>query len=292
MNSDQLDALTAVIDSGSFEGAARALHITPSAVSQRIKALERAHGRVLVVRSTPCRATPEGQVFLRLARQVRELEADAHAQLDPERTGRRPLPLVVNADSLATWFRPALVEIATWTDVELRLFVTIEELATRYLRTGEAVGAVTSVPTPVPGCVVEPLGILRYVAVATPWLAEPYLHRGRPDWRSMPMVRFSSDDDLQHRLLRRHGIGDVEVVHRIPEAETFADAVRAGLGWGLLAEPQLRDGLETGDLVLLDPEPVDVHLVWQSWRLGSETTIRLGEAVKRAAARGLRPPPA
>ena len=43
-----LQALAAVIREGSFERAARKLHITPSAVSQRIKQLEERAGQVLV----------------------------------------------------------------------------------------------------------------------------------------------------------------------------------------------------------------------------------------------------
>ena len=45
---DQLRTLVAVLDTGSFEATARAMNITPSAVSQRIKALEHQAGRVLV----------------------------------------------------------------------------------------------------------------------------------------------------------------------------------------------------------------------------------------------------
>ncbi|MGO1167662.1 MAG: LysR family transcriptional regulator, partial [Janibacter sp.] len=48
MHLDQLRALLAVVDHGTFEAAARSLHVTPSAVSQRIKGLERDTGRVLV----------------------------------------------------------------------------------------------------------------------------------------------------------------------------------------------------------------------------------------------------
>jgi LysR family transcriptional regulator, chromosome initiation inhibitor len=45
-----------VIELGSFDAAAR-LHVTPSAVSQQIKALEQLVGQVLVVREKPCTAT-------------------------------------------------------------------------------------------------------------------------------------------------------------------------------------------------------------------------------------------
>ena len=43
--------LATVLDEGSLDAAARRLHVTPSAVSQRIKALEEHVGRVLLVRA-------------------------------------------------------------------------------------------------------------------------------------------------------------------------------------------------------------------------------------------------
>ena len=52
-----LFALAAVVKEGSFERAARALHVTPSAVSQRIRLLEERLGCALVVRGQPCQAT-------------------------------------------------------------------------------------------------------------------------------------------------------------------------------------------------------------------------------------------
>ena len=64
---DQLSALAAVVHEGSFDAAAQRLHVTPSAVSQRIKALEQQVGRVLVLRTRPCRPTDDGEVLVRLA---------------------------------------------------------------------------------------------------------------------------------------------------------------------------------------------------------------------------------
>ncbi len=56
----QLAALVAVVDHGTFEAAARALHVTPSAVSQRVRALESAVGQVLVRRAAPARGPRRG----------------------------------------------------------------------------------------------------------------------------------------------------------------------------------------------------------------------------------------
>ena len=77
LNPGQLDALVAIADHGSFDAAARQLHITPSAVSQRIRALEAAAGQVLISRGTPCRPTPHGEWLVRLGRQTRLLYAEA-----------------------------------------------------------------------------------------------------------------------------------------------------------------------------------------------------------------------
>ena len=119
----QLAALVAVVDRGTFEAAARELHVTASAVSQRIRALESAVGQVLVRRASPCTATPAGATLVRLGRAQALLQAEARTALEPDEGRRTELGLAVNADSLATWFRDVLAEAATWDDTVLRLEV-------------------------------------------------------------------------------------------------------------------------------------------------------------------------
>src|SRR5882757_1366569 len=97
IDSAQLDTFAAVIDEGSFEAAARRLRITPSAVSQRIKALESRLGHVLIQRTKPTRSTEAGEALLRLARQVDLLEVEAIASVKGKLEGLR-LPIAVNAD--------------------------------------------------------------------------------------------------------------------------------------------------------------------------------------------------
>ena len=98
---DQLRALAAAVEHGSLDAAAGVLHVTPSAVSQRLRALEATTGQVVLVRSRPVRPTPAGEALVRAARQVDLLLADTARELSPD--GARPvLPVAVNADSLAT----------------------------------------------------------------------------------------------------------------------------------------------------------------------------------------------
>ncbi|MET0811741.1 MAG: LysR family transcriptional regulator, partial [Microbacterium sp.] len=81
------ETLAAVVDEGTLDAAARRLHVTPSAVSQRIRALEELLGRVVLVRSKPARPTEAGAAVVRLARQVALLEHDTLGELGADDDG-------------------------------------------------------------------------------------------------------------------------------------------------------------------------------------------------------------
>jgi LysR family transcriptional regulator, chromosome initiation inhibitor len=285
----QLAALAAVVEHGTFETAARHLHVTPSAVSQRIRALETAAGQVLVRRTTPCRPTDAGRTLIRLARQTQLLYDEAAQALSPGESRAVSLPIAVNADSLATWFREVLGVAADWAGVALRLRVEDQAWSADLLRNGDALAAVTSDPTPVQGCSAEPLGVLRYVPAAAPAFLERW-GRGRSvDWARMPVVVFNDKDDLQLQVLRERGAALPPTVHHVPTSADFHEAVRRGLGWAVIPEPQLLPDLEDGWLVRLPGrDHVDVPLHWQRWRLDSPALGRLTEAVRHAARTHLR----
>jgi LysR family transcriptional regulator (chromosome initiation inhibitor) len=277
----QLDTLLAIAEEGSFEAAAQRLHLTPSAVSQRVRALERSAGRVLVRRSSPTAVTAAGEPLMRLARQLRVLTAEAVGELGEEAVV--DLAIAVNADSLATWFRPVLATAAELPMTSLRLFVEDESLSHDLLRRGEVLAAVTSEPQSVQGCSVEPLGTLRYVPAAAPALVERH-RRGRSfRWATAPMVVFNEKDRLQDDALAAHGGGRPPVVHRVPSTEDFLRAVHAGLGWGMVPEPQFTAAASGALVRLPGSSPVGVTLHWQRWRLESGALEALTAAVRRAA---------
>ena len=275
----QLAALVAIAEQGTFEAAARHLHITASAVSQRIRALESEVGQVVVQRTTPCRPTEAGEVLLRLARQTRLLHDEVQDALAHGHLGTIDLPVAVSADSLATWFRAVLADVAGWDDVALRLHVEDQAFSADLLRSGAVLAAVTSDPVAVQGCSVEPLGALRYVPAAAPAVTERWRRGRAPDWAAMPMVVFNEKDALQHEVLVARGVAEPPVVHRVPTSADFLEAVRLGLGWGMIPLPQL-----DGTLVPLGSRlHVDVSLHWQRWRLASPTLDRITDVVRRAA---------
>ncbi|MEU8541262.1 LysR family transcriptional regulator ArgP [Streptomyces sp. NPDC048717] len=293
---DQVRTLLAVVDEGSFDAAAAALHVTPSAVSQRIKALEQRTGRVLLMRTKPVRATESGEVVLRFARQLARLERDALAELGlAAERGPARIPVAVNADSLATWFLPALTRVPEERPVCFELYREDESHTTALLREGRVMAAVTSSPDPVAGCTVRMLGLARYLAVATPKFAARYLTGSlAEDLSEAPTVVFDRRDELQDTFVRsltrgRSGAGRIR--HMVPASDAFRDAVAAGLGWGLVPEPQAAPLLRTGRLVeLAAGRPLDVPLFWQQWKLDSPALSAVAEAVAAVAAEALLPP--
>jgi LysR family transcriptional regulator (chromosome initiation inhibitor) len=289
MNFEHLKALTAVVDEGTFEAAADALQITPSAVSQRIKALEASVGQVLVRRRVPCTATDAGMLLLRMARQVQVLEAEASNALGSGRSSRTHLPLAVNADSLATWFVPVLAEAAEWDDTTIDLHVEDQGYSSQLLREGEVMGAVTSDPVPVSGCRVELLGHMRYIPVAAAGLQGRFTTPEGLDWAAMPVLKFNAKDTLQRQLLDAKGIQQPPPTHTVPSSEGFLAAARAGLGWGMIPELQLTGEIADGSLVRLEDSHEDVALYWQSWTLDSEGLNRLTTTVRQASSKLLVP---
>lgn len=281
MNPLHLESLLAIVDEGSFEAAAHSLGVTPSAVSQRIKALEKDTGRVLVRRTSPATATDAGEILVQAARRMRLLQAETDARLQG-RLGRVPLSVAVNADSLATWFTPVFADVATFGEATLRLRIEDETRTLSLLRRGDVLGAVTRESRPVSGCETVGLGRVRYRAVATPELAERY---PGPDWFRMPTLRWGPSDELQARDLEERLAGNQQRprMSDIPSTEALVSATLVGMGWGLMSELQADPFLRRGDLVPLDDRVVSVALYWQRWRLESELLERLTDSVLAAA---------
>ena len=148
-------------------------------------------------------------------------------------------------------------------------------------------GAVTTERTPVPGCRVQSLGVMRYVPVAGPACVERYLAEGftAEVAATALSLAWNRDDALQDELVRkafRRHIARPQ--HFVPTAEGFAAAVRAGLGWGMfpdsLAAPHLRDG----SFVRVSDVHLDIPLYSQCWKLDSPLVKTVTDSVGIAAA--------
>jgi LysR family transcriptional regulator, chromosome initiation inhibitor len=284
VDGQQLAALAAVVEHGSFDAAAAWLHVTPSAISQRIKALEQRVGQVVVVREKPCVATAAGVPLLRLAAQTALLEAEALAEMGGGDGASPRIALAVNADSMATWFSGVFDALDS---VLFDIRIEDQDHSARLLREGVVMGAVTTERTPVSGCRVRPLGVMRYVPVASPSYVERHLSDGFTAHAvaTAPSLAWNRDDALQDMLVRKVFRRDIaRREHFVPTAEGFGSAVRTGRGWGMFPETLAAPALAEGSFVRVADAHLDVPLFWQCWKLDSPLVDAITGAVRSAAA--------
>lgn len=282
----QLAALAAVHRRGSFDLAAAELHVTPSAVSQRIKALEEATGTLLIRRGQPCIATETGLRLIRHHDEIALLERTLAADLPGLAPGPASLRIAVNADSLATWVIPAL---AATSGFLFDLVIDDQDVSQDWLRRGDVVAAITSHPGPLQGCNTVPLGSLRYRATASPAFIARWFPEGvtAEALLAAPTLTFSDQDQLQHRWASHHLKPQRRALptHRMASSQAFVDACLAGLGWSINPEPLVRPHLASGALVELIPDTaLDVALYWQFTRLAAPALAPVTAALRRSAA--------
>ena len=285
-----LSALAAVIREGSFERAALALHVTPSAVSQRIRLLEERVGCALVVRAQPCRATSTGRRLCQHVDRVRLLEQELQGALPalaPEGITRVALPVAVNADSLATWFAPVIAAFAADAPVLVEVAVDDQDHTTEWLRSGAVLAAVTGSARPATGCNSRALGAMRYLAAASPAFVARHFADGvgAGSLAQAPSLVFNTKDELQSRWVRRLCHRHVDLPrHTLPSPQAFVTAAMAGMGWGLQPQALIRSQLADGSLVELVPgTPLDVPLYWQTARAASALLDGLSRRIVAAA---------
>lgn len=291
LDPNHLSALSAILRHGSFEAAASELSVTPSAISQRIKALEDRVGAALILRGTPCTATPAG---LRIAQHAEDIGL-LEAQLARELTLDREAPLTrvriaVPADVLATWFIHAMAQVD---GLLFDLVLDDQDHSADWLRRGEVSAAVTIGGQPVAGCDAFALGSFRYLATASPAFMQKWFSNS-VDTVSLgraPCLTFNRKDGLQKAwIAQEFGRRISPPSHFLASSHGFVDAAIAGLGWGMNPENLAKSALEDGRLTVLKPDaPFDVPLTWQVGRILAPALQPLTQAVKRSASRTLRP---
>lgn len=287
-----LAVLDAVVSQGSFEKAAMALGISQSAVSQRIKALEDAAGRLLIVRGQPAVPTGLGQRLVSHHRNVKLMEAALDIDLGNQ-VSMPEIALAVDAASLATWFPLSLQPLLSPPRCQLHVQQADTGMALHLVREGSVFGCVAAGPAEAQanGPQVTPLGRMRYVCVATRafaghWFGDGFLIEAA---RLAPAV--VSDRDMMSGFL--HEVLDLRGAyphHTLPMSAAVTECVFGGLAYGLLPWQQVSAALNDERLVDLAPGHfVDVPLNWHAWNLDTPFTRALSEQIVATAKRHLLP---
>jgi len=291
----QLQALAAVLEEKNFDKAAEKLHISQSAVSQRLKQLEEMIGQTLIIRTTPVQATDTGQLLLKHYHQVSLLQAEMQEQISQQQTdGFTKISIGLNADSLATWFLEAIQPLLEQEQLLIDLKLDDQEQTHELLKSGQVIGCISSNPKPMQGCNCIPLGSMPYRCLANQAYLEKYFPNGvnAQGFKNAPVAEFSNKDELQNRYLARYfKIKPNEYPkHRIPSTEAFFEVVERGLACGMIPDQQSRTLLNQGKVIDLTPgKYLSVPLYWHVWSLKSELYRKLTDALCKTAAISLNP---
>ncbi len=291
MDPHHLNALAAILRHGSFDAAASELSVTPSAISQRIKALEDRIGTSLINRGSPCTATPAGLRIAKHAEDIGLLESQLARDLTLKSgPGPARVRIALPADVLAAWFIDVMTQVP---DLLFDLVIDDQEHSADWLRRGEVSAAITVGGQSVTGCDTHTLGAMRYLATASPGFVSRWFADG-VDAKSLacaPCLVFNRKDGLQRAWMSaRTGTRLSPPSHFLPSSYGFVDAAIAGLGWGMNPEILVRDALREGRLCeVVAHTPLDVTLNWQVGRALAPALSQLTKAVKTVSTLALFP---
>ncbi|MEY8099250.1 LysR family transcriptional regulator ArgP [Falsihalocynthiibacter sp. S25ZX9] len=288
---DSLLALDAVVREGGFDAAAKALEVTQSAVSQRIKQLEDRVGTVLIVRGRPCVPTEIGLQLCQHFEQVTLLQhelADRMSNLiDRSGVNAATVRIAVNNDSLATWFPYVMKRAVNDLNVQIEITPDDQEHTEKSLKSGDALAVITDVEKPVQGCRRISLGAMEYIAVASAEFYDANFKKGvtLDTIENTACLAFNRKDTIQDQWMKQcFGRSVKTLTHMVPSYEGYVACCLNGTGWGLVPGIAGLPYLESGELIeLVSNERIQISLHWQSSTQSSEILRRLGEIVKEEA---------
>lgn len=280
-----LEALDAVIRQRSFERAAEHLYISQSAISQRIKQLEKWMSQPVLIREQPPRATLAGQKMLSLYRQVRLLEHEhLPDMMYAESAKLLKVSIATNADSLATWLLPSLAEVMKSHQIELSFTISSEGRTIEKLRSGEVAGAISLESQSIVGCSAQYLGEMEYLCVASPDFYQRYFANGvdAHTLLTAPAISYDQYDELHKQFLFEYFQQEQYCVinHTVPNSEAFVKLALLGVGYCLLPRIQIEGELQQGALVDIAPGcSLRQHLYWHHWELENQVLQAITGAV-------------
>jgi DNA-binding transcriptional LysR family regulator len=282
----QLEALLAVVEVGTFSGAAARLSVTQSALTRRIQSLEVEFGRALLVRTRPrAELTAIGQEVVAGARRIAS-EADLLRALarDAEAPGG-PLRAAATAIGLTYLYWHTCEQfLRSHPTVDL-VFQEVEAPAdaARLVKVGAADVAFTALPLPrdVRGLQVVVLGTVETVIVASPRHSIAQARSvSRTQLRQVPMLVPRRRGDAAHfvnqSLFQRLG-GRPVIVLETGDSEYIKRLVRLGRGVTALPWPAVEHDVRAGELALVEalraPLVQDFGLVAPTGRMGGTARI-------------------
>ncbi|MFC3998624.1 LysR family transcriptional regulator [Nocardiopsis sediminis] len=289
---DRMRVLHAIAVNGSLSGAAAALQVTNSAVSQQLSKLEREVGQALVQRNgRGVRLTEAAELLVEhtghILSLVHQAEADLEAHRDAVLGQLRLSAIATAARDLAP---PALVALReAHPGLRVKLIEQEPDESVTAVARGDSDMAI--VVDWIEGVIPMPKGMQRAplmedtADIALP-VNHPLAHRGIIDLDDVakePWISWiggSICDNWLHGMLRARGV-EPDIAHAAGEHQTKLAMIAAGLGVAVM--PRLGRGPVPDGVRLVRVQPALVRQVYVIWRADAARRPAI-----RAAVRALR----
>ena len=270
-----LESIAMVVQEGGFEKAATLMNLTQSAVSQRVRLLEERAGKILLSRTSPPQPTDAGQKLIKHYLQVRLLEDSLEEGIsDSDDSTPVRLSLGINADSLSSWFLPAIGDLLGEGKILIDMHVDDQEQTHKLLRGGVVVGCISDLASPMQGCKVDFLGAMKYRLLARPEFISKWFPEGLTvsAAENAPAVMFTRKDMLHYKILQRV-LGEVikvKAIHYVPSNDQFMKMISSGYAYGMVPDWQSKTLRSKGEVVEVHERAHDsVKHYWHCWNIDS-----------------------
>lgn len=254
MNLRQLEILRAVVDTGSFTGAGRRLHVSQSAVSRQIQLLEEELEHSLFLRiGRQTRITPTGEALLQLSHRVLADIDDTRSSVLDRRQALHGTLRLVGGMTVCIYVFPALLKAYRRLHPGVEVKVTAGTAATliRELRTGAADLGLITLPVEDPALVTKEVLREELLLIMSP---SHRLNRRRrlqaQDLGGEPLVLFEAGSSTRRVIdafFVREQISPY-IVTETESVEIIKAMVRIGLGISIVPYQAVSREIRAGTL--------------------------------------------
>ncbi|OZI60459.1 LysR family transcriptional regulator [Bordetella genomosp. 11] len=259
MHIRQLETFIRIVDTGSFAGAAQAMHATQSTISARMRELEASLGVPLFDRSGHRAVlTPRGRALLARARRMVELAADIARDIGDAGSAGGIVRIGVAGLVAMTWLPRLLAALRQrFPAVTVQLEIALTTPLVERLASGELDLAIAT--GPVQGARLEclALGYDEFVWMGPPGLALPRHALTPAELADLPVLGLSEASHHYPVIEQWFSAGQAsyQPVVSCSNVRVLADLTMAGLGVSLLPLRSCRADLDAGRLRLIETRP-------------------------------------
>ncbi|MDD8022278.1 MAG: LysR family transcriptional regulator [Paracoccaceae bacterium] len=278
MDTRQLRSLIAIATHGTFARAAEAVHLTPSAVSQQIQALEHELGVLLFERSSrPPKLTPQGLQAIDMAREILRLSDDTKSSLRGDRISGTLMLGSVRSSALDL-LPAAIVQMRSrYPNLKTNLRISLSSTLIADVASGHLDAAIVAEHVSIPPA-------LRW----SPFLREPLWLIAPADTKvtdpktllaALPFIRFRSSVPLANLIdteISRQGITTNDIAE-IDTIGSIVTCVRHGMGISVVPHVALHELKEEALVRLPFGEPQVVRQIG----IVERTVSPRGEIIER-----------